>query len=181
MTNYRRKKGKPKVISKSYFINERIPFDSMRLIDDANGMIGILSKDEALKMADEQDKDVILINPKSEPPIAKLIEYSKFKYLMDKAEKSRVKGGDEIKTLIVSVRIAIHDLKVQAKKADEFLSKGIKTRLQVKMQRREKSHPEVAVETMGKFLDLLTSEHIIEAEPKLMGDSCVALLKPKSK
>ena len=181
MTNYRRKKGKPKVISKSYFINERIPFDSMRLIDDANGMIGIVSKQEALVMADEQDKDVILINPKSEPPIAKLIEYSKFKYLMDKAEKSRVKGGDEIKTLIVSVRIAIHDLKVQAKKADEFLSKGIKTRLQVKMQRREKSHPEVAVETMGKFLDLLTYEYTIEAEPKLMGDSCIALLKPKNK
>jgi translation initiation factor IF-3 len=179
MTNYRRKRGKPKEISKKFFVNERIPFFELKVIDDESKMLGIMSKDEALALADEQDKDLVLINPKGEPPVVKLIEYSKFKYLLDKAEKSKTKGGDEIKTLLVSVRIAPHDMKVQAKKADEFLTKGIKTRLQVRMERREKSHPEIAVETMTKFLSMITFEYFLESEPKLMGDSCIALLKPK--
>jgi translation initiation factor IF-3 len=179
MTNYRRKRGKPKEVAKQFFVNQRIPFLELKVIDEEGKLLGILSRDEAVEIAVNQEKDLIVINPKGEPPVAKIIEYSKFKYLLDKAEKSKSKGGDEVKTLVVSVRIATHDLNVQSRKADEFLKKGIKTRLQVRMERREKSHPEVAIETMQKFLAAVTVEYILESEPKLMGDSCIALLKQK--
>lgn len=179
MTNYRRKKSKPKEVGRSYQVNNRITAERIRLINDAGEMLGVMSMPEAMKMADEQLMDVVLINPKAEPPVAKLIEYSKFKYQIDKAEKNKPKGGDDIKNLLVSVRIAPHDLGVQAKKADEFLGKGIKVRLQVRMRGREKSHPELAQETMGNFLSMINEQHSMETEPKLMGDSCFALLKPK--
>ena len=94
--------------------------------------------------------------------------------------KNKVKTAGEDKTLRVSVRISVHDLAVQAKKADEFLKKGIKVKLQVQMRGREKSHPEVASETMTVFLSLLTYEYKIENDPKLVGDSCFVFLKPNS-
>ena len=142
-------------------------------------MVGIMTLAEAKALALEQEKDLVEINPKAEPPVIKLIEYSKFKYQQDKAEKNKVKGGDEEKVLRVSVRISPHDLLVQAKKADEFLKKGLKVRLQVQMRGREKSHPEVATEVMQQFIGMITEVYSMDAQPKLVGDSAFAFLKKK--
>jgi translation initiation factor IF-3 len=178
MTNYRRRKAKPKEVVKKYTTNERISAIEVRVINEDGEMVGVMTREEALQLADDEEKDLIEINPKAVPPVVKLIEYSKFKYQMDKAEKNKAKSSDDTKTLRVSVRISVHDLLVQAKKADEFLKKNLKVKLQVQMRGREKSHPELAKETMDKFLELITGEYTLENEPKLISDSCFAQLKP---
>jgi translation initiation factor IF-3 len=180
MTNYRRRKAKPKEIVKKFNINERISAGEVRVIDEAGEMVGVMTMEQALTLADETEKDLVEINPKANPPVVKLIQYSKFKYQQDKAEKSKPKSVDDNKTLRVSVRISVHDLAVQAKKADEFLKKGIKVKLQVQMRGREKSHPELSQEVMVKFLSLVTYEYKTEAEAKLLGDSCFIFLKPNN-
>jgi len=181
MTNYRRKKSSNynKVPTKQFNINRSISSSQVRIIDDQGNMLGVFDTKEALKMAEEKELDLIEINPKALPPIVKLIEYTKFKYQQDKAEKTKPKLVNEIKILRVSVRISVHDLLVQAKKADEFLSKDIKVKLQVQMRGREKQFPEVAQETMKKFLELVTFEYSFENEPKLLGDSDFCIIKPK--
>lgn len=178
MTNYRRRKAKPKEIKKRYSVNDNIGAEQVRLISEEGEMIGIMTIDEANAKAEEDGLDLIEINPKAEPPIVKLMSYSKFKYIQDKAEKSKVKVGAELKTLRVSVRISVHDLAVQARKADEFLKKNHKVKLQVQMKGREKAHPEVAKQTMETFLSLIEGTYTLETETKMMGDSCYAMLKP---
>ncbi|MEM1312443.1 MAG: translation initiation factor IF-3 [Patescibacteria group bacterium] len=179
MTNYRRKRTPVKDNTKKFRVNNQITAAEIRVIDEEGGMVGLFPIQEALKMAEEKEMDLIEINPKANPPVTKLMEFTKFKYQQDKAEKAKPKVSTDIKTLRVSVRISIHDLKVQARKADEFLEKGIKVKLQVQMQRREKQHPEVAVETMQTFLEVITQPYTYETEPKLVGDSSYCTIKPK--
>ena len=179
MTNYRRRRSKPKDTTRKFVVNQKIHANEVRLIDEESQMLGIMTLAEARAIATEQDKDLVEINPKATPPVIKLIEYSKFKYQQDKAEKNKAKGGDEEKVLRVSVRISPHDLTVQAKKADEFLKKGLKVRLQVQMRGREKSHPEVASQVMIQFIGMVTEQYSMENPPKLVGDSAFAFLKKK--
>jgi translation initiation factor IF-3 len=180
MTNYRRRKAKPKETVKKYNVNDRIAANEVRVISESGEMVGIMSLEEAQNLADDSDLDLIEINPKATPPIVKLMSFSKFKYIQDKSEKNKTKTTNEIKTLRVSVRISIHDLGVQAKKADEFLKKGIKVKLQVQMKGREKSHPELAREVMDSFISLISVNYTMEADPKLVGDSCFVFLKPSN-
>jgi translation initiation factor IF-3 len=179
MTNYRRKRPPIRDTTKQFSVNNQITSPEIRVIDEEGGMVGIYAIRDALRMAEEKEMDLIEINPKANPPVVKLIEYTKFKYQQDKAEKTKPKVSTDIKTLRVSVRISIHDLQVQARKADEFLEKGLKVKLQVQMQRREKQHPEVAVETMQSFLQVITQPYLYETEPKLVGDSSYCTIKPK--
>ncbi len=179
MTNYRRKKRPIKQNDKSYVVNTKINSDKVRLIDEEGGMIGVFDLQEALDMASDQDKDLVLINPKAEPPVAKLIEFSKFKYQVAKAENNSKSKSAETKILMVSVRISDNDLLVRAKKGDKILEDGMKVKLQVKMRGREKAHPEVAEEMIKKFISFITYEYTNETQITLEGDSYTIVLKSK--
>ena len=180
MTNYRRKRTAPKEIAKQYRVNKEITPGQVRVLGKENEKIAITPLQEAIALAIEKNSDVGEINPKSEPPVVKIIDYNKFAYQQSKSKPKVSTTKNETKTLRVSVRVSINDLLVRAKKADVFLEKGMKVKLQVQMRGREKSHPEVAEETMTTFLKLITFEFMYEAEPKLLGDSSFATIKPKA-
>jgi len=179
MTNYRRRKPKPKEVVRKFVTNDKITATEVRLIGEDGNFIAIMSMEEARELADEQGKDLVEINPKAEPPVIKLIEFTKFKYQQEKSEKKVTKPNDEVKVLRVSVRISPHDLLVQSKKADEFIRKGNKAKLQVQLQRREKAYPELATETMNNFIAAITEPYTFENPPKMVGDSVFAIIKPK--
>ncbi len=174
MTNYRRRRKKYKRDSSPRFnVNTRIRAKEVRLINE-EGMLGIMSIEKAKGMAEELEMDLVEINPKASPPVVKLVDYNKFKYQLAKAKEKQVQKKDKL--LRVSVRVSDNDLKVRAKKADDFLQKGMKVRLQVQMKRREKAYPDVAKEVMDKFLDFVESEYKLVDEVKLTGDSYFAYL-----
>jgi translation initiation factor IF-3 len=179
MTNYRRKRTPPKDKTPKFAVNDQITAPELRALDEEGNMLGVFPRDELLARAEREEVDVIEINPKANPPVVKLMDYNKFKYQSAKAQVHKTNKTDEIKTIRVSVRISIHDLGVQSRKVDQFLAKGMKVKLQVKMTGREKAHPEVAEETMQNFLNLITQEYTFENEPKLTGDSVISTLKPK--
>jgi translation initiation factor IF-3 len=181
MTNYRRRRNPPRKPGKQFNINERVKAEQIRLIDEEGNMIGIMSMDEARAISDERELDIIEINPKAEPPICKLMSFSKFKYLQSKSESKIVGNVKPTKTLRVSVRVSDNDLAVRARKADAFLQKGMKVKLQVKMTGREKAHPEVAEEGIYKFIEMVSEPFDYETEPKQTGDSYFATLKPGKK
>jgi translation initiation factor IF-3 len=179
MTNYRRKKKPVRQNEKAFLVNGRIPYAKIRVIDDEGTMLGVFDTKEAIILAQEQDKDIVLINPKAEPPVCKMIEYSKFKYQMEKAESNVKSKASETKILMVSVRISDNDLKVRARKGDGILEDGMKIKLQVKMRGREKAHPEVAEEMIKKFISFITYEYEQETLVTLEGDSYSVVLKSK--
>jgi translation initiation factor IF-3 len=180
MTNYRRKRTPPKDTGKKFNINNQIQAKEVRVLDEEGQMLGIFHIKEAIRIAEEKELDIIEINPKAVPPVVRMMDFYKFKYQQAKSDAAKPKKKDEIKTLRVSVRVSINDLGVRAKKIKEFLEKGFRVKLQVQMKGREKAHPEVAEETMKTFVGLVDVEdYIWESEPKLMGDSVYATMKPK--
>lgn len=178
MTNYRRKKPPVKDTTKKFSINEYIKAPEVRVIDSEGGMVGIMKTMDAVNMAAENGFDLIEINPKAEPPVVRMMDYHKFKYQQAKAQQNNKPKKDDIKTIRVSVRVSPHDLAVRAKKIDQFLEKGIRVKLQVQMKGREKAHPEVAVETMNNLIGMIVHSFAYESEPKLLGDSNYATIKP---
>ncbi|MBC7472096.1 MAG: translation initiation factor IF-3 [candidate division SR1 bacterium] len=180
MTNYRRRRTQPKDAGKRYNINEALIGKEFRVLDEEGAMLGIMSRKDALTMAETKELDLIEINPKAEPPVVKLMDFYKFKYQQSKSDAAKKIKKEETKTIRVSVRVSINDLNVRANKIKEFLGKSYKVKMQVQMKGREKAHPEVAVETMKTFISLLDSEiYSFESEPKLVGDSTFATIKPK--
>jgi len=178
MTNYRRKKRPTKETQVRFRTNKQIRHDEVRVIDE-EGFVGLMSSQQALALATERDMDLIEINPKALPPVVKLLDYNKFKYQQQKAEAGKKAKPDKEKTIRVSVRIGPHDLEVQAKKTDQFIEKEHKVRLQVQMKGREKAFPDVAKEVMKNFVLLISQPYDFVQEPKLIGDSYFATLKPK--
>jgi translation initiation factor IF-3 len=179
MTNYRRKKRPAKPAEKTFVVNDRIPHPIVRLIDEEGKMHGIFPIEKAMEIANDLDKDLVVINPKSEPPVVKLIEFTKFKYQMQKAENNNKSKASETKILMVSVRISDNDMLVRAKKADKILQDGMKVKLQVRMRGREKAHPEVAEEMIKKFIGFVTVEYLFESNIQAEGDSYATVLKSK--
>jgi translation initiation factor IF-3 len=180
MTNYRRKRTPQKDTAKKFNINTQITALEVRLLDSEGAMIGIMSRKEALDLAQERELDLIEINPKSNPPVVRLMDYYKFKYQQSKSDAAKKVKKEETKTIRVSVRVSINDLNVRAKKINEFLEKGCKVKMQVQMKGREKAHPEVAEETMRTFIEMINPElYAFESEAKLLGDSSFATIKPK--
>jgi translation initiation factor IF-3 len=181
MTNYRRhRKSNHNTTNKWYKINQRITANEVTLIDEEGKMVGVVSFQEASKIAHQKDMDLIEINPKANPPIVKIMSYSKFKYQQSKNDSKKNKVS-KIKTIRVSIRIATHDLDVQVYKVKEFLIKGQKVKLEVKMRGRERSHPEQATKVMNDFLQRIGTVtdqgYDFEAQPKLEGDNVSSIIK----
>lgn len=182
MRNFRKKNRRPwppTDDSKEFRVNEQITAPVVRVIDgEEGGMIGVMDIEKALEFAESREMDLVEINPKSEPPVCKLIEWTKFKYLQEKNETKQ--KAKEDKTIRLSVRVADNILEVRGKQAVGFLDKGHKVRLQIQMKGREKAYPEVAKETLEKFLTYIDPEaYNSEGEFKQTGDSYFAFLKPK--
>lgn len=180
MTNYRRRHKPLKVETIRLETNHRIRDLELRVIDENNENLGVMSTREALRIAQERELDLVKINPKAVPAIAKIIDYRKFKYQQSKSDTFKKNKEKKVKTIRVSVNIAPHDLAVQGRKCDEFIKKGHQVKLQVQMKGREKIHPEVAGEVMASFVGLISENFDYIAEPKRLGDSYFATIKPKN-
>lgn len=127
--------------------------------------IGIVSLEEAKKMAIDRGLDLVEVQPNADPPVVKIIDFSKFLYQFKKAKKNK---PQQIKTKIIrfSVRIAEHDLNVKANQASKFLSKEYKVQVFLTLKGREKEHKDLAKEKLQEFLNKIKEEYAIETPLK---------------
>lgn len=181
MTNYRRKKRPQRVIQKRFTINERLAGEKFRIIDEEGNMLGVFSREEAFALSDKEEKDLIEVNPKAEPPVIKLMPFAKFKYNMSKSGNDKIKPVKDLKIVRVSVRVSDNDLLIAAKKCVKFLEKGLKVKLQAQMRGREKAYPDVARDVIEKLISLIEIDYNYENTPELGGDSYHATIKAKTK
>jgi translation initiation factor IF-3 len=150
-------KYKPKVEMKEYIANDRIRVPEVFLINDEGVSVGRISTAEALKMAQDADLDLAIMNPKADPPVAKLVNLGQLKYESEKkAHRQKVAQKKvDTKEIRLSVRIGEHDFNFRLAQAEKFLRDGDKIKLEVVIKGRERQHPEIAEEVINKFIDKL--------------------------
>lgn len=138
---------------------------------------------EALAKAKEQELDLVEVAPNVNPPVAKIVDFQKFKYLESKKEQAAKKNARdvELKEIWVSPRIADHDLNVRLRKAQEFLAKGDKVKLTVKFRGREMAHPEVGYAVVKQVLEILKDKISVERETRFEGRNLTTILASNKK
>ena len=147
-----------------YQTNENIQADELFVISETGEQIGAMSRSEALKLAKERELDLVVVSPKANPPVAKIIDHGQFKYQKEKeARKQKAQSKQtEIKAVRLSVRIGKHDLDVRMKRALEFLKRGDKVKVEIVLRGREKAHADRGRETIKDFVRELQEKHEIE-------------------
>ncbi len=123
--------------------------------------LGILPKDEALRIAHEKGLDLIEIAPMAKPPVAKIISYDKFRYQKEKELKKQRQGqkGSELKQIRISARAQENDLKIRAKKLEEFIGEGHVVEVMLVLRGREKYNRDWANQKLKDFLAMITPDH----------------------
>jgi translation initiation factor IF-3 len=148
------------------------------VIDDKGNKLGLLTKEEALKRAWDAKKDLVEIAPNAKPPVAKILEFQKFKYEESKREQAAKKHAKEVelKEIWLTPRIAEHDLQTRLNRVEQFLKDGDKIMFRVKFKGREMAHVEFGYNLLIKIFETLGNKIAIEREPKLEGRSITAII-----
>lgn len=176
--NHRR----PPVKERRHKINGEVRFPQVRVTGEI-GQGQVMSSYEASKLAEQNEKDLILISENATPPVVRIEDYGKFIYEIEKREKESRKSQKktEVKEISLSVNIADHDLEVKSKKAQEFLEDGNKVKLSLLLKGRQHNMADRGQIVMLKFATLVEEFGIPEALPKLEGSKWNMILKPKKK
>lgn len=162
-----------------YRINHFIKAGLLRVIDDQGKQIGILTLSDALKKAREEEKDLVEIAPKANPPVAKIIDFQKFKYLEEKKKRKEKKSrGGETKGVRLTPFIAEGDIAVRAKRTREFLKEGNKVRVEVRFKGRQMIRKDIGYEVLSKFAADMAEGAKVEQEPRWFGKSLMMTLSP---
>lgn len=172
------KKAKFKQQEKRYRINARIFASPLRVLDVEGKQIGVISKDEALKLAQEQELDLVEIAPTAKPPVAKLIDFNKFLYQQAKKkqeEKKKAKNS-ETKEIRLGPFMSDNDLQVMIRRGREFLESGDKIRLVVRFRGRQITRSEFGKGIINKVVEALADISKIDREPHFEGRQMIAML-----
>lgn len=161
---------RPQPKNKFYFLNFHIQEPELRVIDNEGKQIGILSKDEALRKAQEMEMDLVLISQNAKPPVAKITDFKKFLYQEKKKQQEAKKGIKKsvVKDIKLSLFIAEADFERLLLKGKEFLDGGNQVSLNLGLRGREITKREMAFELMKKYISQL-GEINISKEPKMEG------------
>jgi translation initiation factor IF-3 len=162
-------------------MNEMITVKEVRCTSDEGTNYGIISTADAMKLADEMGLDLVLIAPDAKPPVAKIMDYGKFRYQQEKKKKEAKKNQKVIviKEIKLSVKIAENDISYKVKHAREFLDEGNHVRFRVFLKGREMAHPESGVEVLNRIWPMIEDVAIMDKEPKLEGRYVNLLVIPK--
>jgi len=165
-------------LAKKNPINHQIRAKKVRLIDSNGKNLGIVSTDQAFKKARLKNLDLVLVAEKARPPVARIINYGKYRYLQRKKQQ-KGKKSVEMKEIRLSINIEEHDLNVKLKKAEEFLKKGHPLKIGLMMFGRQQAFLDQAQKKIEDFIDKLKSISSIDQPIKKEGQSFTAILKPK--
>jgi translation initiation factor IF-3 len=161
-------------------INERIGVREVRLVDEEGKQIGVIETQKALQMAQERDLDLVEVAPNSRPPVARLLDYSKYKYEQEQKAKAARKHQQQINVREIKLRPKIADNDYRTKKGhvERFLRGGDKVKVTIMFRGREQAHPERGRMLLQRLFDDLDGLGVIEQNPLQEGRNMHMLLAP---
>ena len=167
-------------ISIDYQINEQIRDREVRMIDENGEQLGIVALAEAMRIADERELDLVKIAPQAKPPVCKLMDYSKYRFEMQKREKEARKNQKviQIKEVRLSATIDKHDMEVKAKNAEKFLKAGDKVKVSIRFRGRQMAYAGQGKEIMDVFFEMIKDFATIERKPVIEGRNMIMILVP---
>lgn len=163
------RRRRPERIELNYKVNEEIIAPQLRVVDAEGKFLGIMSREEALQISREKAIDLVEIAPKGDPPVAKLIEYGRFRYQKEKEikhGKSQQKKVD-VKGVRLSLRIGEHDKNIRVRQAIDFLKSGDKVKIELILKGREKGKGDIGREVVNNFLSAVGAEASYKVEQPL--------------
>jgi translation initiation factor IF-3 len=171
------------ISSTVYQINEEIRDKEVRLIGEDGTQLGIMSAEEALKIAYEHELDLVKIAPVSNPPVCKIMDYGKYKFEQAKREKEARKNQHtvEVKEIRMSPSIGENDFNTKLRNGQRFLQDGDRLKVTVRFRGREMAHTNIGEELLKKFADKCSEFGTVDKNPKLEGRFMAMFMSPKTK
>ncbi len=161
--------------------NYRIRVPEVRVIAADGTQLGIMSSQEAIRLAMDQSLDLVEVNPKADPPVCKVMDFGKFKYEQKKMlnEQKKKQTIVEIKEVKVRPKTDDHDVETKIRHIRRFLEEGNKAKITVRFRGREITHPEKGEEVLREIITELEGTIVIEQKPALEGKTMTMLIAPK--
>lgn len=161
-------------------INDKIRARELRLIGHDGAQLGVKSKAEAIEIAERVNLDVVLVAPTAKPPVAKIMDYGKFKFEQQKKDKEARKKQKIVtmKEIRLSPTIEDHDFNTKLKNARKFLAKEDKVKVSIRFRGRAITHKEFGQRVLEKFADECKDIATVEQKPKMDGRSMFLMLAP---
>ncbi len=169
------------VVISSQKINEQIREREIRLIGSHGEQLGIMSSQEAMKIAEEEELDLVMVAPGAKPPVCKIIDYGKYRYELVRKEKEAKKKQKtiEIKEIRMSPNIEANDLNTKMNAAKKFLAKGNKVKITLRFRGREMAHIKETRHVLDDFAEALSDVAVIEKPSKQEGRTISMVLSEK--
>jgi translation initiation factor IF-3 len=161
-------------------INERIRVPEVRLINETGEQVGIVKTPEALDYARERDLDLVEVAANSKPPVARVLDYSKYKYEQEQKAKAARKHQQQVNVREIKLRpkIAQHDYETKRGHVLRFLRNQDKVKVTIMFRGREQSHPERGRALLDRLMQDVSDMATIEQEPLQEGRNMTMLLAP---
>jgi len=164
---------------KYYRLNKNITSPQLRLVDEEGKHLGVFPREEALKMAEEKELDLIEINPTGNPPVAKITDFGQFKYDQRKKEtKQKGKKEGEMKTLWLSAKIGQHDLEHKKLQIEKFLEKKKRVKVEIILKGRERQHADLALKLLENLIKDISYNDKTTGSPQKLGNKIFILIEP---
>jgi translation initiation factor IF-3 len=162
-------------------INERIRFPKIRVIDIDGAQLGIISPQEALRIAEEKELDLVLVSDKADPPVCRIMDYGKYKFEQEKKarEAKKKQHTADVKEVKMRYKIEDHDYQVRVNQAERFLKSGDKVKATITFRGREIQHSDLAEELLKRMATDLEELAEVQQAPKREGRNMMMLLSPK--
>lgn len=162
-------------------MNDDIRDKEVRLIDDDGAMLGVMSSEEAKKLAFAKNLDLVKIVPNAAPPVCKITDYGKSVFEQAKKEKEAKKNLKTVslKEVRLSAKIEEHDFDFKLKNAVKFLQDGDKVKVSIRFRGREMKYTSSGEGVLAKFAGAVQDFGSVEKQPKLEGKSMMMILNPK--
>ena len=153
----------------------------MRLIDDQNNQLGVLSLDAALRIANEKGLDLVEVAPQASPPVCRLMDYGRYKFETVKKEKDQRRKQNVIKLKEMKLRpkVAEHDFQTKFKGLKQFLEAGEKVKVTIMFRGREMVHQELGMKVLERVRGDLETRAKVEQLPKMEGRQMIMVMAPR--
>ena len=169
-------------IAREYKSNESIRAPKVRVIGESGEQLGVMTLGDAIQMARQQELDLVEVAPNADPPVARMLDYGKLRYLYSKKERESRKSqkSTELREVRFRPNIGQHDLDAKLRKVKEFIGDGAKVKLTVRFRGRESVHQQVGLGLLKRVAEDLKDEIRLEKPPAMEGRALSMILIPNT-
>lgn len=151
------------------------------MIGNSGEQLGIMSRQDALKLAEDAGVDLVEISPNADPPVAKIIDWGKYQYQKMKEQQKNRKSSkqSELKQMRFGLKIGSGDLEIKLRKIRAFLAEGHKVRIQIFYRGREMAHKELGYDMINRIATMLEDSAVMEQQPQMAGRNLSVVIRSK--